>query len=85
MQVTYYDECKWVDVGEGLNFDFVNADGTALAKVALRDGNSKLWSFEVFLPQRFQINGTHPAGIVYSQAAARRVAETILLNSIVTK
>jgi hypothetical protein len=85
MQVLYYDECKWVDTGEGFSFDYVDADGQVLAQVALRDGDSKLWLFQVMLPQRFQLEGHHLGGVVFSQLGAKKVAETILLNTIVTK
>lgn len=85
MQVTYYDECKWVDMGEGIAFDYVDGDGSVLAQVALRDGEAKLWTFQIKLPQRFQLEGCQVGGVVFSQIGAKRVAETILLNTIVTK
>ena len=84
MKVVYYDECKWVDEGEGLSFNFV-ADESILAHVAMRDAERKLWSFEVNLPETYRFNGHTPAGLVYTAATARKVAETILLGTIVTK
>jgi hypothetical protein len=85
MQVRYYDECKWVDTGEGLSYDYVDADGQILAQVALRNGDSKLWLFQVMLPERFRLEGHRVGGVVFSQLGAKKVVETILLNTIVTK
>jgi hypothetical protein len=85
MKVCYYNECKWVDTGDGLIFQFVDGDGEPLAEVALRDADAKLWKFEVILPERFQWNGSNAAGLVLSQSAAKKVCELILVNSIVSK
>ena len=85
MQVRYFDECKWVDTGDGFSYDFVDGDGHVLAHIALRDGDSKLWLFKVKLPERFRLEGCKVGGVVFSQVGARRVVETILLNTIVTK
>jgi hypothetical protein len=85
MNVRYFDECKWVDTGDGFSFEFHDAEGQALAHIALRDGEAKLWIFEVRLPPRFQLEECRLGGVVFSQTGARRVVETILLNTIVTK
>ena len=85
MQVIYFDECKWADVGEGLIYHYLDSDGKTLAEIALRDADAKLWKFEVMVPEKYQLDGHNPGGLVYSQVSARRVAETILLSTIVTK
>ena len=85
MQVVYYSDCKWEDVGEGLIFHFVDSDGTQLAEVALLDADAKFWKYSVTLPPRFHYNGAAPAGIVLTQTAAKKVAELILLNTIVSR
>ena len=85
MQVVYYDECKWHDVGDGLILHFQDDEGRTLAEVALKDGDAKLWKFEAIVPPKYQLDGRNPGGIVYSQLAAKRIAESILLNTIVTK
>lgn len=85
MQVLYYDECKWVDSGDGFAYDYVDADGQTLAHVALRNGDSKLWLFRLMLPERFKLEGCQLGGVVFSQLGAKKVVETILLNTIVTK
>jgi hypothetical protein len=85
MQVTYHDECKWVDTGDGLSYDYVDADGAVLAQVALRDGDAKLWLFQIMLPERYKLEGCEVGGVVFGQFGAKKVAETILLNTIVTK
>lgn len=85
MQVLYYDECKWVDTGEGISYDYVDSEGQVLAQIALRNGDAKLWLFQVPLPERFQLEGCQLGGVVFSQAGAKKVVETILLNTIVTK
>lgn len=85
MHVRYFDECKWNDSVDGLIFEFVDEAGEKLAEVALRDADAKLWKFEVFVPEKYQIDGSHPVGVVYTCAAAKRVAEVILLNTIVVK
>jgi hypothetical protein len=41
--------------------------------------------FEVMLPPRYQLEECRVGGVVFSQVGARRVAETILLNTIVTR
>ena len=85
MKVRYFDECKWVDTGDGLEFEFYDADGDTLARIALRDGEAKLWTFEVSLPPRYQLEDCRLGGVVFSQVGARRVSETILLHTIVTR
>ena len=85
MQVCYHDECKWEDVSHGMIYHYVDADGKTLAEVALKDGDAKLWKFEVMLPAKYRTDGRNPAAVVYSQLAAKRIAEMILLNTIVTK
>lgn len=85
MQVRYYDECKWQDVGDGLIHQFVDADGQPLAEVALKDADSKLWKWRVMLPARYRADGTTPGGIVVTDAAARKVCELVLLSTIVTR
>lgn len=85
MQVRYYDECKWVDTGDGFAFDFVDSDGQVLAHIALRESDSKLWLFQLNLPERFRLEGSNVGGVVFSQVGARKVVEAILLNTIVTK
>jgi hypothetical protein len=85
MNVRYFDECKWVDTEDGLAFEFHDADGQSLARIALRDGEAKLWTFEVMLPPRFQLEEHEVGGVVFSQVGARRVVEAILTYTIVTK
>lgn len=85
MKVRYFDECKWEDTGDGLSFEFHDVDGETLARIGLRDGDAKLWMFEVMLPPRYQLEECRVGGVVFSQVGARRVAETILLNTIVTR
>ena len=85
MQVRYYDQCRWVDVADGLIFHFVDDEGEPIAEVGLKDSESQLWRFEVMLPERYRWNSTNPAGLVCTQPAARRIAEMILLNTIVTR
>lgn len=85
MQVRYHDECKWVDTGDGISYDYVDVDGQVLAQIALRDGDAKLWLFQLKLPERFQLENCQVGGVVFSQAGAKKVVETILLNTIVTK
>ena len=85
MQIRYFDECSWRDVGDGLIFHFVDGEGDTLAEIGLKDGDSKLWKFEVMLPERYQFNGTNPAGYVHGQVGARKVVEVILGNTIVSK
>lgn len=84
-KVTYYDECMWREIDEGSSFEFVNDAGERLAEVALRDFNAKLWKFEVFVPERYRLDGAIPAGLVFSAATAKRVAEVILLGTIVVR
>ncbi|HEY8750437.1 MAG TPA: hypothetical protein VIM11_20805 [Tepidisphaeraceae bacterium] len=83
--VRYFDECKWADVGDGMIFQFVDGEGNIFSEIALMNSDGQLWKFEVMLPERNQVNGTNPAAIVSTQAAARRIAETILLSTIVTR
>ena len=85
MQVRYFDECQWKDVGEGLIYHFVDDSGHVLAEIALREADAKLWKFEVNVPERYRWQGAKPAGVVFSMPAARRIAEMILLSTIVTK
>ena len=85
MQVRYFNECQWVDVGDGLIFQFIDHEGETLAEVALVDSDGQLWKFEVVLPDRYKVNGTNPAGIVASQTSARKIAEFILLSTIVNR
>lgn len=85
MQVKYYDECKWVDTGEGFSYDYIDGDGNVLAHVALRDGDAKLWLFRIMLPGRYELEGCQVGGVVFGQLGAKKVAETILLNTIVTR
>ena len=85
MQVWYFNECKWVDVGYETIYQFVDPDGETLAEVALKDSDAKLWKFEVMLPERYRLNGVNPGGIVATQAAARKVAELILMSTIMTR
>jgi hypothetical protein len=84
-KVRYFDECKWLDAGDGFLFHFIDSAGEKLAETSLVDFDAKLWKFEVFLPEKFQIDGKNPVGVVYSSPAAKRVAETILLNTIVLR
>lgn len=84
-KIRYFDECKWHDAGDGMLFEFVDHDREKLAEISLFDFDSKLWKFEVLLPEKFQLEGRNPSGLVYSAAAAKRVAETILLNTIVVR
>jgi hypothetical protein len=63
----------------------MNAEGEALAEVTLQNADAKRWKFLVRLPERFQYNGTNPAGLVLSQSAAKKIAELILVNSYVSK
>jgi len=85
MKVRYFDECQWLDVGDGMIYQFVDDEGEALAEAALIDGDANLWKFEVLVPDRYCHKGVKPAGIVCSQPAAKKVAEMILRNTIVTK
>jgi len=64
---------------------FVDSDGVTLAEVALKDSDGQLWKVEVMLPDRNKVNGINPAAIVATQASARRIAEFILLSTIVTR
>ena len=85
MQVRYFDECQWKDVGDGLIYHFVDDAGDVLAEIALRDGDAKLWKFEINVPERYRWHSANPAGVVYTMPAARKIAELILLSTIVTK
>ena len=85
LQVRYFDECKWVDAGEGMSFAFTHEDGSILAEAALVDFEAKLWKYEVTLPEKFQWEEKNPVGLVYTAPAAKRVAETILLNTILVR
>lgn len=85
MQVRYYDECKWQDVGDGLIHQFVDADGQPLAEIALKDADAKLWKWQVELPTRYRLDGATPGGIVVTDTAARKVCEIVLLSTIVTR
>jgi hypothetical protein len=83
--VRYSDECKWQDSGDGFLFEFVDRAGEKLAEVTLVDFDAKLWKFEAFLPEKYQLDERNPAGVVYSSAAAKRVAELILVNTILLR
>jgi len=83
--VRYFNECKWTDVGDGLMFQFTDSDGDALAQITLMNSDGQLWKFEVMLPDRYKANGVNPAAIVTTQSSARRIAEMILLSTIVTR
>jgi hypothetical protein len=85
MQVRYFNECQWADVSDGLIYQFIDADGETLAEVALKDSDGQLWKFEVMLPDRYKLDNVNPGGIVASQASARRIAELILLSTIVNR
>jgi hypothetical protein len=85
MAVVYMDECRWDDVSDGMIFHFIDPDDNVLAEVALMDSQSNLWKFQVNLPPRNQVDGINPAAIVATQASARRIVETILLSTIVTR
>jgi hypothetical protein len=83
--VRYFDECKWVDVSDGMIYQFQDSDGNVLAQIALMNSDGQLWKFEVMLPERNKVNNVNPAAIVSTQASARRIAETLLLSTIVTR
>jgi hypothetical protein len=83
--VTYYDECKWQDTADGLAVEYIDSAGTRLAEVSLHNLDAKLWKFEVLVPDRYRLDGAAPAGLVFSAAAAKKVAETILLSTIVVR
>jgi hypothetical protein len=83
--VRYFNECSWVDVNDGMMFQFADSDGEVLSEIVLMNSDGQLWKFEVMLPDRYKVNGTNPAAIVATQSAARRIAETILLCTIVTR
>jgi len=85
MQVRYYDECKWQDVGDGLIYQFVDADGKPLAEIALKDADAHLWKWQVMLPSRYRLDASVSGGIVVTDASARKVCELILLCTIVTR
>jgi len=85
MAVVYMDECRWDDVSDGMIFQFIDPDDNVLAEVALMDSQANLWKFQVNLPSRNQVDGINPAAIVATQVSARRIAETILLSTIVTR
>ena len=84
-KVRYFDECKWQDAGDGFLFQFIDGGGETLAEISLVDFDAKLWKFEVLLPEKFQVDGRNPTGNILSSAAAKRVVETILLNTIVLR
>lgn len=83
--VRYFDECRWEDPGDGLNFEFTDREGAILAKIAMVDYESKLWRFEVMVPEKYRVENRAPMGIVYSASAAKRVAELILCNTILIR
>lgn len=85
MQVRYYDECRWEDVGDGLIYHFVDSEGEPLAEIALKDKDAKLWKWVVMLPERYRLDGQVPGGIVVTDAAARKVAEIVLLSTIINR
>jgi hypothetical protein len=84
--VRYFNECRWLDVGDGLMFQFTDSDGNVLSQITLMNSDGQLWKFEVMLPDRYKANGgANPAAIVTTQSSARRIAEMILLSTIVTR
>ncbi len=83
--VRYFNECKWVDVNDGMMFQFTDSDGDVLAEIALMNSDGQLWKFEVKLPERYKVDGVNPAAIVSTQSAARRIAEMLLLSTVVTR
>ena len=83
--IRYFDECKWHDPGEGFMQEFQDRAGEKLAEVTSIDLEAKLWKFETFLPEKYHLDGRNPAGVVYSVAAAKRVAELILVNTILLR
>lgn len=83
--VRYSDECKWQDAGDGFLLQFVDRSGETLAEVSLVNFEAKLWKFEAFLPEKFQLEGKNPSGVVYSSAAAKKIAEMVLLNTILVR
>jgi hypothetical protein len=83
--ITYYDECNWREINDGLSFEFVDGAGQRLAEVSLRNLDAKLWKFEVFVPERYRLDGSTSTGVVFTAAAAKRVAEMILLGTIVVR
>ena len=83
--VRYFNECKWVDVNDGMMFQFQDSDGDVLAEIALMNSDGQLWKFEVMLPGRYKVNDTNPAAIVATQSAARKIAENLLLCTVVTR
>lgn len=85
MAVYYFDECSWVDVGYETIYQYIDAEGQTLAEVALKDSDAQLWKFEVMVPERYQLNGVKPGGVVATQTAARKICELILLSTIVTR
>jgi len=85
MAVVYIDECRWLDVSDGMVFHFTDPDNNVLAEVALMDSQSNMWKFQVNLPPRHQVDGASPAAIVATQPTARKIAEMILISTIATR
>ena len=85
MQVRYFDEFKWVDVGDGTVFQFQDQSGESVADVAIHDLDLKLWKWEVHVPQRYRFMDVHPCGLIVGALPAKRVCELILCNTFVTK
>jgi hypothetical protein len=81
----YIDECKWHETEPKLAAEFRHIKAGKLAEIALVDAETKTWRFETFLPERFQLDGKNSLGVVYSSAAAKKVAELILLNTVLTR
>ena len=83
--VRFFSDCKWVDVNDGMMFQFTDSDGNVLAEITLMNSDGQLWKFEVILPDRYKVDDINPAAIVSTQSAARKIAETLLLSTIVTR
>lgn len=81
----FIDEFQWHTVGGGSAYEFVDDKDNKVAEVTLADFESKLWKFEVIVPEKYQVDGNNPVGIVYSAAAAKKVAETILVHTILQR
>jgi hypothetical protein len=85
MQVRYFDEFKWIDLGDGLAFQFQDESGESVADVAIQDPDLKLWKWEVRVPERYQYRGVQPCGLVVGALPAKRVCELILVNTFIPK
>jgi hypothetical protein len=85
MNVRYFDEFKWADESDGTAWFFRDESGEHVAEVVLNDPDSKMWRFLVNVPPRYRFNGSQPAGLVHSAAAAKKVCELILSYTILTR